>query len=154
MSDDVDEEFMREALNQARIAEHHGEVPVGAVLVKDGVVIGCGASSQIESNDPSAHAEVTALRDAGQCTGNYRLIDSTLYVTLEPCMMCVGLMVHARIARLVYGCAALKTGVVHTHGELLKWSSHNHRVEVTRGVLADECSAILTAFFERQRRGS
>lgn len=151
MSDDADEVFMREALDLARRAGEHDEIPVGAILVRDERVIGRGASCQIETHDPSAHAEVMALRDAGLRTGNYRLVDSTLYVTLEPCMMCVGSMVHARIQRLVYGCIAPKTGVVRSHGDLLEWTSHNHRVEVTAGVLASECSALLTAFFDRKR---
>ena len=142
---------MREALDLARVAEDSGEVPVGAVLVRGDRVIGRGASCQIQSNDPSAHAEIIALRDAGQRTGNYRLVDSTLYVTLEPCMMCVGAMVHARIFRLVYGCVAPKTGVVHSHGNLLEWPSHNHRITVTSGVLAEECGALLTAFFNHRR---
>ena len=154
MTDDADEVFMREALEQARLAEENGEVPVGAVLVRGDVVIGRGASSQIQKNDPSAHAEIMALRDAGLELGNYRLVDSTLYVTLEPCMMCVGSMVHARIARLVYGCLAPKTGVVHSHGDLLDWTSHNHRVEVTAGVLEEECSKLLSAFFDRKRGGA
>lgn len=149
----ADEGFMREALELAREAEERGEVPVGAVLVRHGCVIGRGTTCQIESNDPSAHAEVSALRDAGHRTGNYRLVDSTLYVTLEPCMMCVGAMVHARIARLVYGCVAPKTGVVESNGNLLDWPSHNHRIEVANGVLADECSELLSAFFERKRGG-
>lgn len=153
MSVDADEAFMREALNLARGAEENDEIPVGAVLVRDACVIGRGASCQIETHDPSAHAEVIALRDAGLRTGNYRLVDSTLYVTLEPCMMCVGSIVHARVSRLVYGCVAPKSGVVSSHGDLLDWSSHNHRVEVTAGVLAEECGALLTAFFDRKRGG-
>lgn len=153
MSDDADEVFMHEALDLARRAEEKGEIPVGAVLVRDGSVIGWGATCQIERNDPSAHAEIMALRDAGHKLGNYRLVDSTLYVTLEPCMMCVGAMVHARIARLVYGCVAPKTGVVRSHGGLLDWPSHNHRVEVTAGVLAEDCSDLLSAFFDRKRGG-
>ena len=153
MSDDTDEEYMREALRQALIADQNDEIPVGAVLVRDGDIVGRGASCQITSNDPSAHAEVNALRDAGRRTGNYRLVDATLYVTLEPCMMCVGSMVHARIARLVYGCLAPKTGVVHSHGGLIDWSSHNHRIEVSGGVLAKDCSALLTSFFDRKRGG-
>lgn len=151
MSDDADEQFMREALDLARCAEELGEIPVGAVLVRDSSVIGRGATCQIQRNDPTAHAEVVALRDAGLRTGNYRLIDTTLYVTLEPCMLCVGSMVHARISRLVYGCVAPKTGVIHSNGDLLNWPSHNHRVEVTSGVLAEECSALLSAFFYRKR---
>ena len=151
--DAADEGFMRVALDLAREAEDRGEVPVGAVLVRHGCVIGRGTSCQIQSNDPSAHAEITALRDAGRSTGNYRLVDSVLYVTLEPCMMCVGTMVHARISRLVYGCVAPKTGVVESNGDLLDWPSHNHRIEVTSGVLADECSELISAFFNRKRGG-
>ncbi len=142
---------MREALVQAQMANEHGEVPVGAVLVRKGEIIGRGRSCQIETYDPSAHAEVVALRNAGRCVGNYRLVDSTLYVTLEPCMMCTGLLVHARIKRLVYGCQAPKTGVVHTHGNLLEWPLHNHVVQVHGGVLAMECSALLSEFFELRR---
>ena len=142
---------MQEALGQARIASEHGEIPVGAVLVRDGQILGRGASCQILTCDPTAHAEIIALRDGGRRIKNYRLVDTTLYVTLEPCMMCVGAMVHARIARLVYGCDAPKTGVVRSHGELLEWPSHNHRVAVTGGVLAEPCSALLTSFFARQR---
>lgn len=153
MPDDADEEFMRKALRQAHIAEENGEIPVGAVLVRDGDVVGQGASCQIQTNDPTAHAEIIALRDAGRRIGNYRLVDSTLYVTLEPCMMCVGAMVHARITRLVYGCRAPKSGVVHSHGNLLYWPSHNHRIEVSDGILAEDCSAALSDFFERKRGG-
>ena len=153
MSDATDEGFMREALDLAREAEDRGEVPVGALLVRAGYVIGRGISCQIQSNDPTAHAEVSALRDAGRYVGNYRLTESTLYVTLEPCMMCVGSMVHARIARLVYGCVAPKTGVVNSHGNLLDWSSHNHRIKVTSGVLAEECSELLGSFFNHKREG-
>ena len=153
MSDDADEEFMREALRHAYIADQNGEIPVGAVLVRDGSVVGRGASCQIQTHNPSAHAEVIALRDAGHAMGNYRLVDSTLYVTLEPCMMCVGAMVHARISRLVYGCLSPKTGAVHSHGNLFDWSSHNHRIEVSGGVLASDCSIVLTEFFDRKRGG-
>ncbi|MCY4095923.1 MAG: tRNA adenosine(34) deaminase TadA [Gammaproteobacteria bacterium] len=153
MPDDADEEFMREAIRQAHVAEQHGEIPVGAVLVRDGDVVGRGATCQIEMNDPSAHAEVAALRDAARRVGNYRLVDSTLYVTLEPCMMCVGAMVHARIARLVYGCLAPKTGVIHSHANLIDWSSHNHHIEVCGGILTEDCSTLLSGFFERKRGG-
>lgn len=153
MSDATDEGFMREAIALAREAAGNGEVPVGAILVRDGCVIGRGMSCQIQSNDPSAHAEVSALRDAGRRLGNYRIVDSTLYVTLEPCMMCVGSMVNARISELVYGCTAPKTGVVDSHGNLLDWTSHNHRIKIKSGVLAAECSALLTAFFDQRREG-
>lgn len=142
---------MRQALSEAREAALNGEVPVGAVLVKDNVVVGRGGTRQIRSHDPSAHAEVVALRDAGLNLGNHRLIDTTMYVTLEPCMMCTGLIVQARIKRLVFGCRAPKTGVVRTHGSLLEWPSHNHTVAVSEGVLAKESAELLTCFFEARR---
>ena len=144
---------MREALAHARVASENGEVPVGAVVVKNGTVIGCGASSQIGTNDPSAHAEVIALRNAAEHESNYRLVETTLYVTLEPCMMCAGLLVHARVRRLVFGCVAPKTGVIESQGALLKWPSHNHVVCVTAGVLAEECGSLLSAFFKQRREG-
>ena len=151
MSAAIDETFMRQALAQARLAESCGEVPVGAVLVRDDVVIGRGSTQQIQTNDSTAHAEVVALRDAGTRLKNHRLVDTTMYVTLEPCMMCAGAMVHARIERLVFGCLAPKTGVAQSHGELFSWSSHNHTVQVEGGVLATECADMLSVFFTRQR---
>lgn len=142
---------MREALAQARHAQDRGEVPVGAIVVLDDQIIGRGATSQIATNDPSAHAEIVALRNAGRRTGNYRLVGATLYVTLEPCMMCVGAMVHARIARVVYGCAAPKTGVAATRGSLFSWPTHNHDVQVEGGTLAAECGQLLSDFFASRR---
>ena len=149
---EVDREFMSQALVEAKVALANGEVPVGAVVVHDGEIIGRGGSQQISTNDPTAHAEIVALRAAAQLLSNYRVVDTTLYVTLEPCMMCAGALVHARVARLVYGCDSDKTGVVRTHGSLLDWTTHNHSVEVTRGVLAKECSALISTFFTRQRK--
>lgn len=148
----LDEQFMRQAISLASQAACNGEVPVGAVVVKDGVVLGRGATCQIKNHDPSAHAEVEAIRQAGNVLKNHRLVQTTMYVTLEPCMMCAGLIVQARIKRLVYGCRAPKTGVVHSHGTLLEWPSHNHSVEVTEGILADESAALLSSFFQRRRK--
>jgi len=147
----VDEEFMREALTLARQAEAAGEVPVGAVLVKDGVVIGSGSNHPIGAHDPTAHAEIAALRTAAAGLGNYRLLDTTLYVTLEPCVMCAGAMVHARVKRLVYGAADPKTGAAGSVFNLTHAEPLNHRLEVEGGVLAEECGELLKGFFARRR---
>jgi tRNA(adenine34) deaminase len=147
-----DEHWMRKALVQASTAEGQGEVPVGAVLVLDDDLIGSGWNQPIGHHDPSAHAEVMALRDAGQRLGNYRLAQSTLYVTLEPCLMCVGALVHARVARVVYGATDPKSGAVDTCCRGFDLPGLNHRVAVTAGVLAEECGDRLRHFF-RSRRG-
>jgi tRNA(adenine34) deaminase len=147
-----DEHWMNQALALAEKAEGQGEVPVGAVLVHDGELIGAGWNQPIGCHDPSAHAEVTALRDAGKRLGNYRLAQTTLYVTLEPCLMCVGALVHARVARVVYGAADPKSGAVDTCCQGFELPGLNHRVAVTAGVLADECSDILRRFFRVRRR--
>lgn len=149
---DVDTHWMRHALALARRAEQEGEVPVGAVLVKDNHIIGEGWNRPIVSHDPTAHAEVMALRAGAQALGNYRLIDTTLYVTLEPCVMCAGAMVHARVARLVYGAADPKIGAAGSVTDLFALPALNHRVAVTGGVLAEECGAELTAFFRARRK--
>lgn len=146
-----DEQFMREALVLARQAEAAGEVPVGAVLVKDGVVIGAGWNHPIGAHDPTAHAEIAALRAGAAALGNYRLMDTTLYVTLEPCAMCAGAMVHARVKRLVYGAADPKTGAAGSVFDLAQADALNHRLEVEGGVLAEECGALLKGFFARRR---
>ena len=143
--------WMRRALELARTAEAADEVPVGAVVVRDGEEVGSGRNRTIELNDPSAHAEILALRDAGQRLGNYRLPGCELYVTLEPCCMCAGAMIHARLSRLVYGADDPKTGAVGGRFELLGDERHNHRVEVAAGVLAEECGEILRAFFRARR---
>ncbi len=143
---------MRAALVQAAAAAAIGEVPVGAVVVKDGVVVGVGHNAPISGNDPTAHAEVTALRAAGGALGNYRLVDCDLYVTLEPCPMCAGAMVHARLRRVIYGAADPKTGAAGSVFDLLQAPAHNHRIQVVPGVLDDECAAILSRFF-KERRG-
>ena len=142
---------MREALALARQAGAGGEVPVGAVMVVDGECVGRGRNGSITAVDPTAHAEMEALRMAARAMGNYRLPGATLYVTIEPCAMCAGAMVHARIARLVYGAAEPKSGAVASTGRLFESPGVNHRVEVTGGVLADECARLLTAFFAARR---
>ena len=144
-----DARWMRRALGLAHRAAALGEVPVGAVLVVDGRLAGEGHNAPVSTHDPTAHAEVAALRSAAAAVGNYRLPGSTLYVTVEPCTMCVGAVVHARVARLVFGAAEPKAGAV----GLLADPRYNHRVAVTGGVLAEECGALLSGFF-RSRRGS
>lgn len=142
---------MRRALELAACAEAEGEVPVGAVLVAGGEVIAESWNRCITLNDPAGHAEVLALRAAGQALGNYRLPGATLYVTLEPCAMCAGAMVHARISRLVYGAADPKTGAAGSVFDLVRAPELNHRVEVTAGVLGDACGEMLRAFFLARR---
>lgn len=151
MTDSQDEKWMREALLLARQAETVGEVPVGAVLVKDGILLGSGWNQPIGAHDPTAHAEVMALRAAAGSIGNYRLTGTTLYVTLEPCAMCAGAMVHARVARLVYGAADPKTGAAGSVFDLTGTDKLNHRLEVEGGVLAEECGGLLREFFSRKR---
>ncbi|MBN8726375.1 MAG: tRNA adenosine(34) deaminase TadA [Xanthomonadales bacterium] len=144
--------WMRHALELARAAEAQGEVPVGAVIVRDGAVVGEGRNRMIGSHDASAHAEIDALRDAGRRIGNYRLTGATLYVTLEPCVMCAGALIHARLARVVYAAADPKTGAAGSVFDTLLSDRHNHRIEVAAGVLAGEAAAMLSGFF-RSRRG-
>lgn len=143
--------FMLQALAQARLAFEAGEVPVGAVVVLDGEIIGRGYNQPITSLDPSAHAEMVALRDAAKNIGNYRLTGATLYVTVEPCSMCSGLLVHSRIQRLVYGTTEPKAGAVESAIELLDQPFFNHTIERTSGVRAEECSAIMSEFFAMRR---
>ncbi len=147
----VDARWMAEALTLARTAEEAGEVPVGAVLVHDGQLIGRGWNRPIVSSDPTSHAEIHALRDAAGRLGNYRLPGTTLYVTLEPCVMCVGAMIHARVQRLVYAASEPKTGAVESRFRLLEPGLHNHRIEVQGGVLAEESATMLRAFFKARR---
>jgi tRNA(adenine34) deaminase len=147
----VDEHFMQLALEQARLGAARGEVPVGAVLVYEGEVVGAGFNCPISSDDPSAHAEMVAIRMAARTLSNYRLPGTTLYVTLEPCSMCAGLIVHSRIRRLVYGTSEPKAGVVASRGEFFAQEFLNHRVLVEGGVLADQCAAELRAFFRLRR---
>jgi tRNA(adenine34) deaminase len=147
-----DRRFMGEALVLARSAARDGEVPVGAVVVIDGEVVASAGNAPITRNDPTAHAEMRALRAAGARRGNYRLLDSTVYVTLEPCPMCAAAMVHARIARLVYGADDPKTGAAGSVMNLVQDSRLNHQVEVVRGVCADEAADLLQSFFRARRR--
>jgi len=148
----VDEEFMREALDEARRGLDGGEVPVGAVVVVDGEVVARAHNAPIALNDPTGHAEVLALREAARRLGNYRLTGATLYATLEPCAMCCGAALHARIARLVYGAPDVKAGAVESLFRLLDDARLNHRVATRAGVLARESAALLTEFFETRRR--
>jgi tRNA(adenine34) deaminase len=143
--------FMTTALTLAKQAAALGEVPVGAVVVKDGVIIGQGFNSPIDHHDPTAHAEMMAIRDAAKHLGNYRLVDCTLYVTLEPCAMCTGAIQHARIARLVYGASDPKTGACGSVVNLMQEQKLNHHTEVEAGVLAKACGELLSAFFKQRR---
>ncbi|MFT6190315.1 MAG: tRNA(adenine34) deaminase [Oleispira sp.] len=149
----TDQNFMKLALEQGRLAYDAGEVPVGAVVVLDGQVIGRGYNKPITSLDPSAHAEVVALRDAALNIGNYRLANAVLYVTVEPCTMCSGLLVHSRIARLVYGTTEPKSGVIESAMCLLEQPFYNHKIEITGGVLAQEASTLMSDFFTMRRAG-
>jgi tRNA(adenine34) deaminase len=147
----TDEDFMREAQSLAREAAVCGEVPVGALVVRDGEIVGRGFNAPISRHDPTAHAEIMALRDAAANLGNYRLPGCTLYVTLEPCAMCAGAIMHARIARVVYGARDAKTGV---HGSILDLFAEerlNHHATVEGGVLAEECGRLLSDFFAARR---
>lgn len=146
-----DQYWMREALLRADIAANQGEIPVGAVLIKDDIIVGEGWNQSIRLHDPSAHAEMMAIRQAGLNLSNYRMLDTTLYVTLEPCSMCAGLLVHSRIKRVVYGASDEKTGAAGGFFDLLGMQGHNHQIEVTSGILAEECGAKLSAFFKMRR---
>jgi tRNA(adenine34) deaminase len=144
--------FMREAISLARAAECLGEVPVGAVVVLEGRIVGRGFNSPIGAHDPTAHAEIAALRDAARNLGNYRLPGCSLYVTLEPCAMCAGAIMHARISRVIYGARDPKTGVHGSVVDLFGVERLNHHASVEGGVLAEECSSLLSAFFAGRRK--
>jgi len=146
-----DEYWMRHALGLARRAWEQGEVPVGAVLVQNDQVIGEGWNRPIGQHDPTAHAEIMALRQGGKVLENYRLLDTTLYVTLEPCVMCAGAMVHSRITRLVYGAHDVKSGAAGSLLDVLGHPGMNHQIELHSGVLAEECAAMLSDFFRMRR---
>lgn len=143
--------FMSRALELARQAQAVDEVPVGAVIVKDGQIIGEGWNRPISTHDPSAHAEMIALRAAAQTLQNYRLLDTTLYVTLEPCAMCAGAMVHARVKRLVYAAPDPRAGAAGTIFNITQHDALNHRLEVSGGVMAEECAELLRSFFQARR---
>ncbi|MBD2796596.1 tRNA adenosine(34) deaminase TadA [Xenorhabdus sp. 18] len=146
-----DEYWMRRAIDLAMQAQAKGEIPVGAVLVADNKVIAEGFNHPITDHDPTAHAEIIVLRRGGSQLQNYRLLNTTLYVTLEPCVMCAGAMVHSRIQRLVYGASDMKTGAAGSLIDILRHPGMNHQIEITGGVLADTCSAMLSAFFKQRR---
>ena len=143
---------MAAALELAREARERGEVPVGAVLVMDGEILGRGFNQPVSRNDPTAHAEIVALRDAGREAGNYRLPGSTMYVTIEPCQMCVGAMVHARVARVVYGTPEPKAGAIESAMRAHEHPSLNHRLEATGRVMEEECRDVIQAFFKERRQ--
>lgn len=146
-----DADFMRAALEQGRQARERGEVPVGSVVVLGGEVIGEGFNQPIGSHDPTAHAEVIALRDAARRLGNYRLPGSTVYVTIEPCQMCVGAMIHARVARVVYGTREPRAGAIESAMQAHEHPGLNHRMTATGGVLEQECRALIQGFFQDRR---
>jgi tRNA(adenine34) deaminase len=147
----TDEDAMRLALAEAERARSLGEVPVGAIVVVDGRVVGTGCNRPMSSNDPTAHAEIGALREAARAVGNYRLTGATLYVTVEPCLMCVGAMVHARIGLVVFGAAEPKSGALISTVRAHESPGLNHRLEILAGVLEDECRAMIQEFFKAKR---
>ena len=149
-----DEFFMACALAEAQQARQAGEVPVGAVVVLDYQIVGRGFNQPIGSRDPAAHAEIIALREAAERLGNYRLVEATIYVTIEPCVMCAGALLNARIQRLVYGAPEERFGAVDSLFQLCTHGSLNHRMEVVSGVLLDECRALLQSFFKQRRKGN
>jgi len=148
---EIDIQFLQEALGEARAAAAGGEVPIGAVLVHDGKILARSGNRTIRDNDPTAHAEMVVLREAARLLGNYRLADTTLYVTIEPCSMCAGAIIQARVPRLVYGADDPKGGAVRSCFEILSNPRLNHQVEVTSGVLATDCATILQSFFAERR---
>ena len=147
-----DEKWMALAIKQAVKAETEGEVPIGAVIVKDGQLIAQAHNQPISTNDATAHAEIQLLRAAGKLQKNYRLINTTIYVTLEPCAMCLGAMMHARIKRIVYGAFDSKTGVCGSRADLTTESFFNHEMEISGGVLEKECKELLQSFFKSRRK--
>jgi tRNA(adenine34) deaminase len=148
---DADIEFMQQALAEARESAASGEVPIGALLVRDGRILARAGNRTIRDCDPTAHAEIVALREAARIVGNYRLANTTLYVTIEPCSMCAGAMIQARVPRLVYGAAEPRGGAVQSCFEVLSHPDLNHRVQVTSGILASDCSDVIQSFFAARR---
>jgi len=151
MQAELDRQFMQQALEQAKLAAAAGEVPVGAVLVRNGQVISSGFNQPISNSDPSAHAEMMALRSAAQDESNYRLPGTTLYVTLEPCTMCAGAMLHARVERVVFGAADPKTGAAGSILNVFSEKQINHQTQVEGGIMSEECGQILRNFFKERR---
>ena len=149
-----DAAWMELALEQARKGAEAGEVPVGALVIKDGQIVGEGHNRNLLDNDPTAHAEIVALRQAAAALGNHRLPGCEIFVTIEPCAMCAGAMIHARIARLVYGAADPKAGAVSSVLQVVNHPRLNHKMEVTPGLLADQCAELLQEFFRKKRAGS
>jgi len=147
-----DEKWMKVAIIEAKFAQSVGEIPVGAVLIKDGALIAKSYNQSILTNDPSAHAEVQVLRKAGKKLKNYRLLGTTLYVTLEPCAMCLGAIMHARISKVIYGANDPKSGVCGSCGDLIRANFFNHKIKVTGGILKDECKLLLKKFFSSRRK--
>ncbi len=148
---EVHEHWMRQALMLAQQAADAGEVPVGAIVVQDDEIIGRGFNQPIRACDPTAHAEIVALRSASQFRNNYRLPDTTLYVTIEPCTMCLGAMIHARVDRLVFGAREPRAGAAVSQASVLDTQHYNHRMSFLEGVLADDCSALMQNFFKERR---
>lgn len=147
----TDAEYMSLAIEEARQAQAAGEVPVGAIIIKDGEVIARGHNRNLSESDPTAHAEIVTLRKCGEVLHNHRLTGCTMFVTIEPCAMCAGALVHARLSRLVFGAIDPKAGAVQTVMQVLNHAALNHRMAVTAGVMADECSAMLQGFFRERR---
>jgi tRNA(adenine34) deaminase len=148
---EMDQQYMQEALEEARAAERAGEVPVGAILTLEGQVIGRGSNRTLRDTDPTAHAEIVALRAAARTVGNHRILGATLYVTIEPCAMCAGAIVQARLARLVYGADDPKGGAVRSCFEILNDPRLNHRLEIEAGVMAEDAASLLQVFFASRR---
>ncbi len=151
MQAELDRQFMQQALSQAQLAAAAGEVPVGAVLVRDGQIISTGFNQPITNSDPSAHAEMMALRAAAQSESNYRLPGTTLYVTLEPCTMCAGAMLHARVERVVFGATDSKTGAAGSVLNVFSEKQINHQTQVEGGIMGEECGQVLRDFFKERR---
>ena len=151
MIEDVDVTFMRQAIELARKGGESNEVPVGAVVTFKGEIIGKGFNQCIQNHDPTAHAEIIAIRAAAKHVGNYRLNECNLYVTLEPCLMCFGALVHARISKLIYGADDIKTGALQHNKDQVNFTKLNHKFEITSGILKEECAELLSSFFKEKR---
>ena len=151
MIEDVDVTFMRQAIELARKGGESNEVPVGGVVTFKGEIIGKGFNQCIQNHDPTAHAEIIAIRAAAKHVGNYRLNECNLYVTLEPCLMCFGALVHARISKLIYGADDIKTGALQHNKDQVNFTKLNHKFEITTGILKEECAELLSSFFKEKR---